>query len=211
MNISLDLDLRDRLCSIRDQGDRPTCLSHAISTCHEFARGRPEALSSEYLHYFATDGKPNTASTIEGARFALKEHGQPEEEHCRQFRGHVPSDWKPSHGFPLFRRHSSVIEPKFELLKASLMQSRLPVLGIQLTKSFFHPAPPWIITPGELIHAYHAVIAVGFGSIGESAIVLIRNSWGSDWGENGHAFLSTNYLLRYLKCVLLLEEEVTSG
>jgi C1A family cysteine protease len=33
----------------------------------------------------------------------------------------------------------------------------------------------------------HAMIAVGFGIENENEYVVIKNSWGTEWGENGYA------------------------
>jgi aminopeptidase C len=32
----------------------------------------------------------------------------------------------------------------------------------------------------------HAVTAVGYGSTEEHEFLIVRNSWGADWGENGY-------------------------
>jgi C1A family cysteine protease len=41
----------------------------------------------------------------------------------------------------------------------------------------------------------HAVVAVGHDPRGER--ILIRNSWGTSWGDAGHAWLTESYLRHY--------------
>jgi C1A family cysteine protease len=45
----------------------------------------------------------------------------------------------------------------------------------------------------ESVLGYHAVVAVGHHD-GEQ-IFICRNSWGSDWGSEGHFFMPYAYLL----------------
>ena len=54
----------------------------------------------------------------------------------------------------------------------------------------------------------HAVVAVAHGLIGTERAVLVRNSWGADWGLAGHAWLPETYLAPRLTHVALLKEEV---
>lgn len=32
----------------------------------------------------------------------------------------------------------------------------------------------------------HAIIAVGYGAEGDKKFYIVRNSWGTDWGEKGY-------------------------
>lgn len=40
----------------------------------------------------------------------------------------------------------------------------------------------------------HAVVVVGGGDHGGDPVMLLRNSWGSNWGNNGHAWARESYL-----------------
>ncbi|MFN7990841.1 MAG: C1 family peptidase [Candidatus Micrarchaeia archaeon] len=57
-------------------------------------------------------------------------------------------------------------------------------------------------TKNESVLGGHAVVAVGFDDsmvIGPSkGAFIIRNSWGTEWGDNGYGYLPYDYLLNGL-------------
>ena len=53
-----------------------------------------------------------------------------------------------------------------------------------------------------------AVVAVGHGTVSGQKAFLIRNSWGADWGENGHAWLTEKFLTPRLFATAILTEDI---
>ena len=64
-------------------------------------------------------------------------------------------------------------------------------------------------TKGDKIEGGHAIIAAGYddkmkiknttvGSLETTGALLIRNSWGTDWGDNGYGWLPYEYVLKGL-------------
>ncbi len=80
-------------------------------------------------------------------------------------------------------------------------------------------------TPGEKILGGHAVVAVGYddgrtiknsnrGAVETKGALLIRNSWGTGWGEGGYGWLPYDYVLKGLAVdwwSLLKNEWVDTG
>lgn len=85
---------------------------------------------------------------------------------------------------------------------------QVPVLGIAITNGFFMPGSPWVLSSDGPLRGFHAVVGVGLGIFRANRAVLIRNSWGFDWADDGYAWLDANYISRHLKKLLVLTGEV---
>ena len=109
----------------------------------------------------------------------------------------------------VYRRDSQ--EPSglgLDLIEQIIRQDQVPILGIALTSGFHSPNPPWKISSDGPLKGLHAVAGVGLGKLDGARSLLIRNSWGLDWADDGYAWLDATYLSRHLKKVLVLTDEV---
>ena len=209
MNTVIHLDYRSVFGQIRDQGPRPTCLSFAATAAHEYVRRSRESLSPEYLHYFASArGKSNGVQFSDVAR-ALENPGQPTEIDCPYRGNDPPPGWMPPKSIRLYRRKNELKGANVEHVSTLLNAGHVPVMGITVPQRFYSPSPPWLISPDGPIRGLHAVVAVALGSLGDTRCFLIRNSWGSDWGDNGHAWIDDTFVEKHLYHLLALTDEVT--
>lgn len=205
--ISVAVDHRSRLGRVKDQGQRPTCLAHAATSAHEATRGSPLPLSPEYLHWFAAPG-PAKGANFDGMVRALRDHGQPLEAHCPYLPSGPPTTWSPP-AVPVFRRESEEADVDVTDLMALIGGGITPVLVIKLPESFYRPDAPWVISARGRVRGTHAVVGVGAGLDGTEGSVLVRNSWGPEWGDEGHAWLNSQFLKHHLLRILVLTSEVT--
>lgn len=51
---------------------------------------------------------------------------------------------------------------------------------------------------GDRLRGGHAVVMCGYDDAKNGGSFLIRNSWGTDWGEDGYGWLPYDYVRRYL-------------
>ena len=206
MSVAVHVDLRAALGPIRDQGPRPTCLAFATTAAHEYALDRQAPLSPEYLHFHAASPDPESGVSLEAIQNTLAKPGQPAEAHCPYSLCHPESGWLPPDDVPLFCRASKSERPSPSNLAALIAARHVPVLGITVPMTFLPPVAPWVIPAGGPAHGRHAVAAVGLGVSDCEPCFLVRNSWGLEWGDGGHVWLSEEFIGKHLCSLLALSE-----
>jgi len=200
--VKLLCDLRSSFNAVRNQGRRMTCLSFAASASHERAVGSKELLSVEYLFYHSVmkmpNANPDDGTTLVATKSALSLEGQPLEnvwpyEPCQAY----GTEWVPPDcANEIYRVEMDLIPPSVDAAKSFLDQNCAVILGLVITDAFYRCDTqghlPRMQT--DMDRAGHAIVAVGHGIDGNSDYLLVRNSWGPEWGLGGHAWLSSEYL-----------------
>ena len=216
-SVHVATDLRSMLGPVRDQGARPTCLAFAASDCHAALRPGWIPLSSEYIFYRAqirANRPPTVGATLSAMLDALRHDGQPEEARWRYLQttpANVAEWHPPKDAAPVFRRESLRRGNKIDDVIDELVRGRPVLLLMTLSNSFDMADADGVVSPGpseQLIYSRrHAVVAVGHGEVDGRRVVLVRNSWGSTWGNDGHAWLTEQYLLPRLFALTVLMED----
>ena len=209
------IDLRPQFGPTRDQGHRPTCLAFAASDTHAGLRLGWAELSCEYAFYRAQKRAGRSASRgalLQQMLDAIRLDGQPEEQQW-PYAGANPDEtkWAPPSGVgPLYKRNGAAHHEDFSWLIGTLDQKIPAIVLMMLSRSFFLPQAGAIIdeSPGEKPEPAqrHAVVAVGHGLVDHQKAILVRNSWGTDWGENGYGWLTERYLTPRMFALALLVE-----
>lgn len=201
------IDLRSRVSAVGDQGRRPTCVSFALSTCHEVLHKLPpKELSKESLHWgcLQRDGVNIGGVKMDTALNVIEQDGQPYE-HDWPYRGDVDEmTWlslpRPDlNSQPKFKIGRAIsLQPAGPQELADILESFGPVcLVVAIWESFFMPFGGRISMPDTVSEEYrgnHALCVVAVSTDGE---VLLRNSWGRTWGDSGYALIPFEYVLKY--------------
>ena len=111
----------------------------------------------------------------------------------------------------MYRRLSEVGNATIDEI-VRLIDKGQPVLAIMmLSDSFYLPANDGVVdvVPGEGPDPTrrHAVVAVGHGTRNGERLVLVRNSWGEEWGVGGYGWLTKSFLQPRLMRMAILTKE----
>lgn len=207
------IDLRMSLPVVLDQGTRDTCLAFAVTAAHERVRnlqnGEIEDLSEELLYWSCKriDGDQGPCTSFSSASIALMESGQPREDIWPYdgFRDDADISYNPPEdaldAAPYYNASMTRVSPTIQNIQSWLARGFAVALGIFLSRGFFEPVRgviPMPVPEEELMDG-HAVLVVGYenGAVSGDGFLILRNSWGLDWGDGGYGYLPYAYIERY--------------
>ncbi len=199
-----------------DQGDLGSCTGNAIAAAVQFARlkstEKPDFTPSRLFIYYnereieGTTNEDSGAQIRDGMKVVAKLGVCPESNSPAQ-----PSDWpyeigkftaKPpaacygfgeGHQITSYRRIPQVLTQ----MRACLASGFPFVFGFSVYESFESEEVTKtgvVNLPGssEQLLGGHAVLAMGYED--KQQRFIVRNSWGTDWGQNGHFTMPYAYL-----------------
>lgn len=199
-SVETTTDLRSSMVEVRDQGERPWCLIYSGSDVHANLQSLRDPLSVQYLAYFAAanSGKDLATSGFSMADLenTLKVEGQPLEQEAP-----VESDITVCEVSTIYKATCNSSIHSFECV-IDLVRSGYPVLlALRINDGFLQVSSPYVISDDSTFRGNHAVIAVGVGrDENDKGLLMLRNSWGSGWGQSGHAWITKGYFEGRIIC-----------
>jgi hypothetical protein len=196
------IDHSATLGAARHQGQRLTCLAFAVSDVNRHVALAPDFLSAEFLYQHAGAITPGWATggplPLAPALTVAKTPGQPLETdfpYQPTFASTVAAPVAPI-GAAMYSSTLREIDRKSDVIIGELQNGHVVGLVIDITITMTSPVNGVVtFSPLILPNNAHAVIAVGLGETADGKqYVRIRNSWGANWGQQGHAWLPIEYI-----------------
>lgn len=206
------IDHRRVQTPVRQQGDRPTCVAFAASAAHEWSAGDQVLRSPEDAMWAAHQvgevlgGEETTVAwALEGlarhehATDAAWPYGQPLWRHGR------PSAACQAANRRALPRWNDLQPVTFDGVASALGAERPIVLTVRVVPDVWYVGAALIdAEPGAKTPGNHAVLAVG--ALEEPDRLIIKNSWGTAWGDGGYGYLTRRYFDHYALRAYRLED-----
>ena len=184
--------IAQNLGPVRDQGERATCLSMALSDGHGAVRNTAP-LAADYLHAYAVrrcGSKINDAVSVLSALETLQLDGQPPEAEVPYSATARPDGWLPDRSpNSVYRNATTHQRSQWSVAIQELTHQRPVVLILEIDGAFCTGAGISFDEPRGTPFDRHAVLAIGY----RADSIRIRNSWGAGWCDAGLAWLSQQY------------------
>lgn len=173
-----------------------------------------EPLSVEYLYHHAVQrsgANPHDGVNVKAIGDALLHDGQTKESHW-PYLLKLPTDlalWvPPPNPTPLYKRKHKLLPGTFKKAM-DLVQADTPtVMIMSISDAFFQPMSDHSIDSTEPVDPTrkHAVVVIGAGTRSGMDFLLVRSSWGEDWGLEGCAWVSERYIAPRIRSLIQLLE-----
>lgn len=198
------VDLRDKMPAPYDQGELGSCTANAIGGAVEYNLMKQKAASftpSRLFIYYQERVIENSVESDSGAMIrdgmkVINSLGAPPEElwpyEIAKFTI-TPSQL----AYNEASRHQALDYGRVGQTKTALksvLAGGYPIIfGFTVVTSFMDIGSDGRMsmpTPNDVVEGGHAVLAVGY----RKSSVIVRNSWGKDWGVGGYFYMPWNYI-----------------
>lgn len=208
------VDLRHSLSAVEHQGKTESCAAHAAAGAYEYLLRRHQAdagydVSRLFIYYNARAFASSDTSSIkdEGASLpnvmkALKQHGACREKSWPFEVGSVnqaPPENLYEEGKRLVIEGEESVPTTMAAWKAALANGHPILFAVQIFRSFVSHRAGLIPMPTsadrKAASSGHAMLCVGYSDA--DAVFIVRNSYGTEFGDAGYCYIPYNYMMSY--------------
>lgn len=212
------IDLRDRFAPIRNQGQQGSCASFAIASVIEALRHDKKRYSPAFLYWTARESNAATDSdsgaTLYDVIKAAMQKGACTEDmmpYSPAIFSIAPSDAALNEANKCRVLEAKTVEPNIKDIKSALSDGYPVIIASKIFDSFSDTISGFVRHPthtelskGERTdgHGNHAMVVCGFSD--KERVFVVRNSWGTDFGDNGYCYIPYSYARQYFRqaCII---------
>lgn len=206
------VDLRDKFGPVRNQGAQGSCSSFAISSVIEAACHDAKRLSPAFLYWNAREANGTTETDSGASLFDVlkvaKDKGVCEEDRM-PYNAKIftikPSDDAFADALGCRVLEAKSVDLDLDAVKSALSDGYPVIVAAQIFDSFSETRSGFIRQPSKSEiadggradgHGRHAMVVCGFSD--KQRVFVVRNSWGTDFGDNGYCYMPYSYAKKYL-------------
>ena len=205
------VDLRKYMTTVEDQGDLNSCTANAVAGAYEYLVKRHKGIedydvSRLFIYYNARDIDDCThedeGCVISSAIESLQEYGACSEDswpYDEEDVNEEPDEDAYTEAEDFLVEENQYVELDLKSWKTALAQGHPIIFGLNLFSSFDKHKKPGLVPPptGKEVtredHGGHAMLCVGYSD--PDRLFIVRNSWGSDWGDEGYCYIPYDYMM----------------
>lgn len=221
-----NVDLRCKFKSIRNQGNQGSCASFAVASVIETMANTDEYYSPAFLYWNSRVRNNSTAidsdSTLNDIIKVAIQKGDCKEEYMPYNEGVIsvpPSEKAISQALQCKIIESKTVEPKLKDIKSALSDGYPVIVAVRIFDSFSETRSGFVRVPltDEILYTdklegqgIHAMVVCGFSD--EERVFIVRNSWGTMFGDKGYCYVPYSYAQQFfLQACIITELSVSSG
>lgn len=205
------VDLRAHMTDVEDQGETNSCVANAVAGAYEYLVKRHWGeegydVSRLFIYYNARviddDDIEDEGSVIEHAIDSLCTYGACAEPYWPFDEDAVndePDEDAYEEAANFLIEDVSVVPTELDAWRRCLADGYPIIFGLQLYHSFDNhrrrglvPVPTRREVSREE-HGGHAMLCVGYSD--RDQVFIVRNSWGSGWGDGGYCYIPYRYII----------------
>ncbi|GAM25822.1 hypothetical protein SAMD00019534_089970 [Acytostelium subglobosum LB1] len=206
------VDLRPHMTTVENQEATSSCVANAVAGAYEYLVKRYHNndsydVSRLFIYYNARELAGETEIKDEGtfirhAIEGLKQYGAPSETTWPfdvKRVNDVPDQKSYDEAALFLIEENELVPTELDAWKKCLAEGNPIIFAMRLYNSFDSHRKAGLVpipSPAEESrgsHGAHAMLCVGYND--KDQVFIIRNSWGSTWGDKGYCYIPYRYLI----------------
>jgi hypothetical protein len=203
----IKLDLSSFMTPVRDQGNEASVVGFAVAEALEYQiykkLGKQVIISPRYIYYYAkiegnSDPHSDTGTYNKYAIQVIQKTGGVSEDVWPYIAEDLASN--PPEGVKAASKYKIVQATQItslEEIKSALQKYGPVVTGISVYKSFSNTQTGIISDPAPTEYPIGSIAICIVGYDDDRKLIKFKNSWGTNWGDNGYGYISYDYVKKY--------------
>lgn len=214
------IDLRQMFCPIRNQGSQGSCSTFAISSVIEFMRQEKLYYSPAFLYWNARamsqKESEDCGTSLYQVMKSAVEKGDCKEEfmpYDQDVYDESPSEMALENALDCKILEAKNVEINLQSLKSALCDGYPVIIASKIFNSFAETLGGFVPHPSDSEldsketdsgHGCHAMVLCGFSD--KDKVFVVRNSWGTDFGDKGYCYIPYSYAIKYFYQACIITE-----